>query len=96
VHLSSGQASVDANVILGAGSLLEPQKSPNPAEANANPVSFQGELQYSTEGESWIYGESPKTRSLRRKAVRSTTPAGFERDRHPRRGAAVPIDNQPS
>jgi hypothetical protein len=44
VHLSYGQASVDANVILGAGSLLEPQKAPNPAEANANPVSFQREL----------------------------------------------------
>jgi hypothetical protein len=35
----------------------------------------------------------PKPRYLRRKANRSTTPAGFERDRHPRRGAAVPIDD---
>jgi hypothetical protein len=34
----------------------------------------------------------PKPRYLRRKANRSTTPAGFERDRHPRRGAAVPIE----
>jgi hypothetical protein len=54
---------------------------------------FRFRENYNTEGESWIHGESPKTRSLRRKAVRSTTPAGFEHDRHPRRGAAVPIDN---
>jgi hypothetical protein len=34
----------------------------------------------------------PEPRSLRRKADRSTTPAGFEGLRHPRHGAAVPID----
>jgi hypothetical protein len=62
------EASVDANVILGASSLPEPQKSPNPAEANANPVSFQ------REGESWIHGESPKTRSLRRNKTAAPHP----------------------
>jgi len=64
-------------------------KEREPRRGECEPCFVSGR---STEGESCIHGESPKPRYLRRKANRSTTPAGFERDRHPRRGAAVPIE----
>jgi hypothetical protein len=57
----------------------------HPAGANANPVSFQ------EEGESWSL--SMANPPLTPQDDRSTTSAGFERDRPLRGGAAVSIDN---
>lgn len=85
-------ASAGDVILLGAGSLLLSHR--NPADASANPASFQRKGEHSTLDLVLALVLVHGSRPLAPRASRSTTFAGFDRDRPRRHGAAVPIDHR--